>query len=240
MNELLYPMIFKRKSFHVFKNTGTLKITSEELKDLLETFKTFKPLVEEIKVELKIEEKTGGVLGQEYCLALYSEVKEHYLENIGYLGQQLDLYCVSKNIGTLWFGLGKAENKQWNGLNYVIKIAIKKVDDETKFRKALFSAKRKSLEEIWQGDFYKSIGNIARFAPSSVNSQPWRVEAKKQQLKVTYNKVLISKLKYFNQIDMGIFLCFLELCLSHGKINFSRELYKDYYVYKVGQKDVHK
>ena len=35
----------------------------------------------------------------------------YYLQNIGYLGEQLDLYLVSKNIGTLWFGIGKVEEK---------------------------------------------------------------------------------------------------------------------------------
>ena len=240
MNISLYPMIFKRKSFHVFKNTGDEKITLEELNDLLNAFKSFQPLVDNIRVELKVEEKTGGVLGQEYCLAFYSEIKDHYLENVGYLGEQLDLYCVSKNIGTLWFGMGKAEKKQWDHLDYVIKIAIKKMDDETKFRKDMYSAKRKSLQEIWQGDFYKSIGDIVRFAPSAINSQPWFVEANEHELKVSRTNTIIPKIKYFNHIDMGIFLCFLDLCLHHENISFSRTLYKDEYLYKVGEKHVDK
>ena len=36
----------------------------------------------------------------------YSENKDNYLTN-GYLGEILDLYLVSQNIGTLWYGLGK-------------------------------------------------------------------------------------------------------------------------------------
>ena len=43
---------------------------------------------------------------------LYSEKKDNYLQNIGYIGEQLDLYLVSKNIGTLWFGIGKVKEKQ--------------------------------------------------------------------------------------------------------------------------------
>lgn len=238
MNLNLYPMIFKRKSFHVLKNIGETKITEEELDDILEAFKTFEPLVDHIKVELKVEDKKGGILGQEYSLALYSEVKDHYLENIGYLGEQLDLFCVSKNIGTLWFGLGVAEKKQWNNLDYVIKIVIRKVDDETKFRTDMFSVKRKPLEEMWHGDFYESIGNIARFAPSAVNSQPWMVEASQHELKVSRVSTFVSKFHNFNFIDMGIFLYFLELCLSHENISFTRELYQDEYVYKVGEKNV--
>ena len=30
-----------------------------------------------------------------------------------------------------------------------------------------------------------------------------------------------------NHIDIGIFLCFLDLCLSHYEINFDKELYID-------------
>lgn len=30
---------------------------------------------------------------------------------------------------------------------------------------------------------------------------------------------------YYNQIDIGIFLCFLELCLEQNNINYNRILY---------------
>ena len=30
---------------------------------------------------------------------------------------------------------------------------------------------------------------------------------------------------YYNQIDIGIFLCFLELCLEHKGIDFKKELF---------------
>ena len=31
---------------------------------------------------------------------------------------------------------------------------------------------------------------------------------------------------YYNQIDIGIFLCFLELCLEHNKINYKKDTYR--------------
>ena len=55
---------------------------------------------------------------------------------------------VSKNIGTLWFGIGRVEEKQLDGLDYVIMIAISKVDSEEKFRKDMYKSKRKELSEI--------------------------------------------------------------------------------------------
>ena len=62
-------------------------------------FSKFKPLVEDINVKIKIvKDSTTCKRVQEYCILLYSEKKDNYLQNIGYLGEQLDLYLVSKNI----------------------------------------------------------------------------------------------------------------------------------------------
>ena len=233
MNDNLYNMIFKRKSFHLFRNIGNEHITKEELKDIEEKFNTLMPLVEDIKVKIKIvKDSTTCKRGQEYSILLYSEKKDNYLQNIGYIGEQLDLYLVSKNIGTLWFGIGKVEEKQLDGLDFVIMIAIAKVDSETKFRKDMYKSKRKELSEIWNGDYYLDIANIVRFAPSACNTQPWIVDSKEKELKVyRYRKqgkrgiMPINMVKYYNQIDIGIFLCFLELCLNKSSIKFERTLY---------------
>ena len=233
MNDNLYDMIFKRKSFHLFRNIGNERITDDELKDIEKEFNNFEPLVEDITVKMKIvKDSTTCRRGQEYCILLYSEKKDNYLQNIGYIGEQLDLYLVSKNIGTLWFGIGKVEEKQLDGLDFVIMIAIAKVDDETKFRKDMYKSKRKELAEIWSGDYYLDIANIARFTPSACNTQPWIVDSSEKELKVyRYRKpgkrgiMPVDMVKHYNQIDIGIFLCFLELCLNKNNINFKRNVY---------------
>ena len=233
MDTELYNMIFKRKSFHLFRNIGNEHISEDELKDIENYFNKLKPLVDDIKVKIKIV-KEGATCkrGQEYCILFYSEKKENYLQNIGYLGEQLDLYLVSKNIGTLWFGIGKVEEKQLEGLDFVIMIAIAKVDDESKFRKDMYKSRRKELKEIWSGDNYLDIANIVRFAPSACNTQPWKVETSEKELKVyRYRKdgkrgIMPKNLViYYNQIDMGIFLCFLELCLEKSDIEYHKDLY---------------
>ena len=233
MNNDLYNMIFKRKSFHLFRNIGDEHITEQELKDIENEFNNVKPLVDDIKVKMKIvKDSTTFKRGQEYCILLYSEKKDNYLQNIGYIGEQLDLYLVSKNIGTLWFGIGKVKEKQLDGLDFVIMIAIAKVDDETKFRKDMYKSKRKELVEIWNGDYHLDIANIVRFTPSACNTQPWIVDSSENELKVyRYRKtgkrgiMPIDMVKYYNQIDIGIFLCFLEICLNKNNINFERSLY---------------
>ena len=233
MDKKLYDMIFKRKSFHLFRNIGNEHISDGELKDIEEYFNTLKPLVDDIKVKIKIV-KDGVTCkrGQEYSILFYSEKKDNYLQNIGYLGEQLDLYLVSRNIGTLWFGIGKVEEKQLDGLDYVIMIAIAKVDSADKFRKDMFKSKRKELNEIWQGDNYLKIANIVRFTPSACNTQPWKVESSENELKVyRYRKegkrgiMPKDRVIYYNQIDIGIFLCFLELCFDKNNIKYNRNLY---------------
>ena len=235
MDNNLYDMIFKRKSFHLFRNIGNEHITDDELKDIEGQFAKFTPLVEDIKVKIKIV-KEGATCrrGQEYCILFYSEKKDNYLQNIGYLGEQLDLYLVSKNIGTLWFGIGKVEEKQLDGLDFVIMIAIAKVDSADKFRKDMYKSKRKELKEIWNGDSFLDIADIVRFAPSACNTQPWMVESKEDELKVyRYRKegkrgiMPKDRVIYYNQIDIGIFLCFLELCLNNRKINYKREVFAE-------------
>ena len=233
MNNNLYDMIFKRKSFHLFRNIGNEHITATELKDIENQFSKFKPLVEDINVKIKIvKDSTTCKRGQEYCILLYSEKKDNYLQNIGYLGEQLDLYLVSKNIGTLWFVIGKVEEKQIDGLDFVIMIAIAKVDSPSKFRKDMYKSKRKELSEIWNGDNYLDIANIVRFAPSACNTQPWIVDSNKNELNIyRYRKEgkrgIMPKdmVIYYNQIDIGIFLCFLELCLNKNNITFDRQLF---------------
>ena len=233
MDELLYQMIYKRKSFHLFKDPG--RISQEELHQIKLIFGQCRPLIPEIKVEMKIvpAEMTTCKRGQEYCILLYSEKKEGYLPNIGYMGQQLDLMLAARNIGALWFGIGKTDVQSESGLDFVIMVAIAKME-ESRFRKNMFKSKRKPLEEIWSGAHYLEIANIARFAPSACNTQPWIVESSEQELRVfRYKKpgkrgiMPVEKLTHYNKIDIGIFLLILEVCLEHEGVRFERTLFED-------------
>lgn len=235
--ESLYPMIFKRKSFHLFRNVGDEKISQEQLGEIMEAYQAFTPLYPEIKTAIRIvpKDETTCKRGQEYCVLLYSEKKDNYLRNIGYLGEQLDLYLVSKNIGTLWFVIGKTEQVPVEGMDFVIMIAISKVDEEGKFRKDLFKSKRKPVEEIWSGECIDEVTEIVRFAPSACNTQPWFVEHENQTLKVyRYKKpgkrgiMPAALVSYYNRIDIGIFLCFLELSLKHAKKDYEVILFDDF------------
>ena len=154
LNDIFYEMIFRRKSFHIFRNVGKESISKDELNDIQSAYSGFTPLNPGIKTAIRIvpERQTNCKRGGEYCVLLYSEKKNGYLQNIGYLGEQLDLYLVSRNIGTLWFGIGKTQEKPFENMGFVIMFSVRKISDDSKYRKDMFKSKRKSAEEIWKAN----------------------------------------------------------------------------------------
>ena len=182
----LYPAIFKRKSFHLFRDLGREPISLEERQAIEDAYRQFSALCPDIRTAIRIvlEAETTCKRGAEYCILLYSEKKEHYLQNIGYLGEQLDLYLARKNIGTLWYGVGKTAESRYENLDFVIMLAVAKVGDETKFRRNMWKSRRKPIGEIWFGETMKGITDIVRFAPSACNTQPWMVAHEGDTLKV--------------------------------------------------------
>ena len=227
-----YKQIFKRKSFHFF--TGGEKTTEEDIVAINNFIKTIVPLYPNIKTEIVgvKENETTCHRGADYCILFYSEPKGEYLRNIGYIGEQIDLFLTSINVGALWFGIGKPKEKRNNGLEYVIMIAIKRMP-ENSFRKDMFKSKRKPIAEIWSGEPLETT-NIVRFTPSACNTQPWYVENNGNTLDVyRYKKpgkrgiMPIDKVMYYNRIDIGIFLFILETCLKQEGIAFQRELLTD-------------
>ena len=235
MNSTFYEMIFKRKSFHIFRNVGGASIGEDELGDIKNAYSEFVPLVPEIRTVIRIipEDRTTCRRGGEYCILLYSEKKDGYLQNIGYLGEQLDLYLVSRNIGTLWFGIGKTEEKSYEGMEFVIMFSVRKIRDDSRFRRDMFKSKRKRVEEIWEGEQIPGVSDIVRFAPSACNSQPWFVKNDGELWVYRYRKpgrrgiMPADMVSFYNRIDIGIFICFMDICLEHSGIGFEKTLYSD-------------
>ena len=230
MDDLLYRMIFKRKSFHIF--TGEQKLSEEELNEIEDRISRLRPLTEGTRTAWRIvsRDETSCKRG-EYCILFYSEKKDYYLYNAGYMIQQLDLWLASKNIGTCWYGMGKLKEKNDKGLEFVIMLAIEKAD-ETEFRKDYTKTKRKDLEEIWQGEAFREVADVVKYAPSACNTQPWLVRADPYKLDVY--RVLgkrglmpVKRVFYYNKIDIGIFLLFIEICLKHENIACELELLSD-------------
>ena len=136
-----------------------------------------------------------------YYLALYSEKKENYLENIGFIFQQVSLFLQSIGIGSCWVGMASVKNKD---PEFIIAIAFGKSNDLTR---DMSKFKRKSLANI--SDFEDDRLKPAQLAPSAINSQPWFYKHSSDGFDVYQIKQNIIKrqiLKKWNPIDIGISL----------------------------------
>ena len=232
----LLSAVYKRKSARKYSG----QLTSEELTEVKEYLQRLKPLCPEIKVEFEIVpcKDTNCKFNGEYCLLVYSEEANLWLANIGYMLEQWDLYLATLNIGVCWYGMGKVEETEKNGLKYGIMLCFGKCGEED-FRKDVAEFKRKETDEFWAiGDddsddlVFGEVGKIVRLAPSACNSQPWGVEQEGNTLKVYRVKgntpVLSSVLfKHWNKVDIGIFLAFLEVALESEGYAFTKELHPD-------------
>lgn len=167
-----------------------------------------KPLVEDIDYHYEIFTKDEVNIrtrwSAPYYLALYSEKKENYKVNIGFIFQQLSLFMQSEGIGNCWVGLGSLKK---SNPEFVILMSFGKSNDMTR---DISKFKRKSLDEI--ADFEDDRLIPAQLAPSAMNSQPWYFRHASDGFDVFQKKQNILKrqvLKMWNPIDVGISLAHL-------------------------------
>lgn len=165
-------MIFHRKSCRSF--TGK-PVDGAALEKIL-LYKP-KPLYPEIKVRMDIvgKDKVKCICPwtTSQLIAVYSEEVDGYLENIGFLLQQMDLYLQTLGLGVCWLGMGRMNPKtttQADGMKFVIMLAFGHPKGD-QLRHDLKGFKRKSMEKIT--DKPDPRLEPARLAPSAVNSQPW-------------------------------------------------------------------
>lgn len=166
------------------------------------------PLIPEINYSYKIFKKEEINIktrwSAPYYLAIYSEKKENYGINVGFIFQQLSLYLQSINIGSCWVGLASLKEKN---PKFVILIAFGKSEDLTR---DISSFKRKKLSQI--SDFEDEKLTPARLAPSAVNSQPWFFKHTDEGFdvyKIKYNVVKRKILGKWSDVDIGIALSHL-------------------------------
>ena len=228
----LYPMIFKRKSFRRFN--PMLKLSEQELEKIVNRLEWLVPLADGGKLQYRLvkKEETSCKRG-EYCLLFYGADDVGTLLNLGYMVEQLDLWLASQNIGACWYGMGKVQQaeQEHNGLPFLTMVAIGKAEPE-EFRKDYTKAKRRETELIWHGEALPAVAQAVKYAPSACNLQPWLVKLEKNVLQVCRRQVTGSiipkhKLAFYNSIDMGVFLCFLEITLMEKGFAFTRTMQQD-------------
>jgi len=168
-----------------------------------------KPLYPEIRYSIEIANKIKGLLVNvkaPHYLIFGSEEKEGAYENIGFIGQQLDLFFSASGLGSCWQGAAKPEGKEDSSLPFVICMAFGKPAEP--LHRELSEFKRKPLAEISEGADQRL--EAARLAPSAVNAQNWyfiAVDGKIHCYRKKSNPLLGFIYDRMHCIDMGIALC---------------------------------
>ncbi len=202
----LNEMIYHRKSCRSFTNVPVDAVT-------IETIKAFhmKPLYPDIKVHWEIvsRDKVKCICPwtTPQLITIYSEETDGYLENVGFLFQQMDLYLQSLGLGVCWLGMGKMNPKTarcGDGMQFVIMLSFGDPKSD-QLRRDGKGFKRKSLAQI--SDREDPRLEPARLAPSSVNSQPWYFSHAGDTVHVHCTRKGMGI--YLNRIDMGIALAHL-------------------------------
>lgn len=186
---------------------GDIMTFAAGMKPLYPDIRTHAEIVLQDQVRFYLPWKTPQLL------AIYSENKPGYLENVGFLYQQMDLYLQSRGLGSCWMGLGKLRQEldSSNNMEFVILLAFGWTDS-TPPRETLSQFRRKSLSGI--ADREDRMLEPARLAPSSTNSQPWyfthegNIYHAFQSTAGLFKHKMLGKM---NRIDMGIALAHLYI-----------------------------
>lgn len=208
----LYESIYTRYSVRKYENK---KITElyDEIKDI---FAGTVPLDPGIKTSIAIYDK-GNVPCE---ILLMSEKKAGWLENIGYIGEQLVLFLTAKGLGTCWVGMpnrimsisGKVGHIP--GMDPVI---IINCGWPAASLMCPMGRKRRPMQDIVQGEMDSVMTRLleaARIAPSAVNGQPWRFKVDDGKLHVfCCGKGLLASTFTRNliHIDIGIVLTHVSI-----------------------------
>lgn len=214
--EECYHAIFHRKSVRKFKAETLDPGEIDALREFLSSAVALRP---EIKTELRVvppeDVKPLVPTKARHFILASSEPGEGYLENIGFLLQQADLYLSSRGLGGCWLGMSKP-TRPVSILNFVIVLAFGRADEPV-HRDNASQFKRKAAAEVASIAGMEKISGMVealRLAPSSTNSQPWYFTGSPGQIHVwraKLNPIKAAVYDKMNRIDMGIALCHLWL-----------------------------
>jgi nitroreductase len=219
-NTTLYKTIFKRKSIRKYDLTP---LDERTLAEIIAHISALKPVDDNIKIEMKIvsQKDVKGLLSAKapHYIAIFSEVKDGYLTNVGFMLQQMDLFLSSNGIGSGWQGIPKPTKEILNSskLEFVILLAFGK-PKELLHRENISEFKRKSLKEITNIKGADELLEPARLAPSAMNNQPWFFAGDDSTIHAFCAKSnLITSFMFekMNKISMGIAICHLWIAAKH-------------------------
>ena len=198
-------IIRKRKSIRAFDSAA---LDVDIMKKVQAQIDAVKPVYPDIRFSIKIVNAVKGMSAVKapHYLIFGSEEKKGAYENIGFIGQQLDLFFSGAGLGSCWQGMAKAAEKDEASLPHVIAMAFGTPAEP--LHRDVSEFKRKPLASISEGDDERL--EAARLAPSAINAQNWFFAAADGNIRCYRKKpnpLLGFMLNNMGCIDMGIALC---------------------------------
>jgi nitroreductase len=220
-NKDLYGTIFKRKSIRQYDLTP---LDGHTLSEIMAHTSALKPLYNDIKVEMKFlsQEDVKALLflaKAPHYLALFSETKDGYLTNAGFILQQMDLFFSANGFGSCWQGMAKPAKEilKKSELEFVIILAFGK-PKERLHRESVSEFKRKPLPEITDVKGADELLEPARLAPSAMNRQQWFFTGSAGTIHAYLVKssfLTAFVLDKMSNVSMGIAICHLWIAAKH-------------------------
>lgn len=222
----LYDAIIRRQSIRKFEERS---IPQDVLNTILDYSKSVERLDDSIGVNIEIVECKRRLFGAPYYLVLFSEKKEGYEMNAGFIMQQIAIYLTVMGVGTCYQAKpASVSKKDPMGRDRVIALAFGYTKEEL-FRDVLTASRLtqpdicKFKEEPSQ-NIYKIIESV-RMAPSSFNNQPWRMIVSKDtiHLYMTKTKLPLFIKQEYNEISMGIAQANIMMTADNQWIDIKRK-----------------
>jgi Putative TM nitroreductase len=218
-NNDLYPMIFRRKSIRTY---DMAPLNEKILQKISDSLHALQPMCDDIKTEFTIisyNQVRRARKKAPHYIAAFSEKKAHYLTNIGFMLQQMDLFFSANEIGSCWQGIPQPTKKvkENSNLTFVILMAFGNTK-EILHRMNVSEFNRKLLSKITDITGMKELLDAARLAPSSINSQVWYFKGNETMIHAYVGKPGFLRRLFATtllQIDVGIALCHLKIAAEH-------------------------
>lgn len=195
---MLYDVIFTRRQVRKF---NTDLVESETVDSIAEHIYSTRQM-DGLNADFEVvpAQAISGSQGAAFAILSYCGNNAFDYANVGFVLQEADLYIQNIGLGSGWFMSAKPNNSRDDFC-----IALLFGGTDVPFRKGAGEFKRKPISEICSES--NNIAEAVRLAPSSMNSQPWRLSFSEGRVIVEEagrgiaRMILKNKL---NKIDMGI------------------------------------
>ena len=209
----IYNAIFTRKSVRNYKMEP---VSDSLLQSIYANYEEIQKLFLGIETELQIVESLSrhervamfGVRAP-YYLLLYTEEKDKCYMNAGFIMEQMSLFLSCKGIGSCFVGSPVVSRKyaRFGNKKLVCILAFGRAKGSTTRRPSEF--KRLDMNKLC---VYKEkprqwmcqLLDVARLAPSSMNSQTWRFLVYDNKIHIFCKKSSVGTSKRLTEINFGI------------------------------------